>query len=91
MFKEFRPMPGFICGKIVPKQEKSSGGIYVPTDTQETFQKAEIVSYTLLDERFASILEHKYMFFKKYSGTMIYNDHIVLKIEDILGVIGEIS
>ena len=88
MFKKFKPINDNVLVELEPKETKTSGGIIVPTEAQEKTQKATVIqisekltmsgSYLALGDK---------IFFKKFMGTALDDKYLVLREEDILGIL----
>ncbi len=92
-----RPLHDRILVKRINQEEKTKGGLYIPSTAQEKPQEAEVVAVgngVLLENGSVRKLEVKKgdrVLFGKYSGTEIKLDgdeHIILKEEDILAILG---
>ncbi|MDZ4694100.1 MAG: co-chaperone GroES [Deltaproteobacteria bacterium] len=92
-----RPLHDRILVKRINQEEKTKGGLYIPSTAQEKPQEAEVVAVgngVVLDDGSVRKLEVKKgdrVLFGKYSGTEIKLDgdeHIILKEEDILAILG---
>ena len=82
MFKNFKPINDYVLVQLIVADKKTSGGIIIPGESQESTHKATILhagkseQLTLGDK----------VIFKKYLGTALDDKYIVLKEEEILGV-----
>jgi chaperonin GroES len=92
-----RPLHDRILVKRINQEEKTKGGLYIPSTAQEKPQEAEVVAVgngVVLENGSVRKLEVKKgdrVLFGKYSGTEIKLDgdeHIILKEEDILAILG---
>ncbi len=89
MFKNFKPINDNVLVELEPKETKTSGGIIVPTEAQEKTTKATIVQ---ISEKL-SMSGNCYLaigdkiFFKRFMGTALDDKYLVLREEDILGVL----
>ncbi len=83
MFKKFKPINDNILVELEPKETKTSGGIIVPTEAQEKTQKATVLHAGKSEQ----LLIGDKIFFKKFMGTALDEKHLVLREEDILGVL----
>jgi len=92
-----RPLNDRILVKRINQEEKTKGGLYIPSTAQEKPQEAEVVAVgngVVLDNGSVRKLEVKKgdrVLFGKYSGTEIKLDgdeHIILKEEDVLAILG---
>jgi chaperonin GroES len=92
-----RPLHDRILVKRITQEEKTKGGLYIPSTAQEKPQEAEVVAVgngVVLEDGGVRKLEVKKgdrVLFGKYSGTEIKLDgdeHIILKEEDVLAILG---
>lgn len=83
MFKNFKPINDNILVELEPKETKTSGGIIVPTESQEKTTKAVV----LHSGKSNQLKVGDKIFFKRFMGTSLDENHLVLREEDILGVL----
>lgn len=92
-----RPLHDRILVKRINQEEKTKGGLFIPSTAQEKPQEAEVVAVgngVVLENGSVRKLEVKKgdrVLFGKYSGTEIKLDgdeHIILKEEDVLAILG---
>lgn len=93
MFKVFKPLGDRILIKRVEGDETTVGGIIIPDAAKEKAQTGVImaVGQGRLDHT-GKLVEPRVhvgdmVYFSKYAGTEIGDDHIVVKEDDILGII----
>lgn len=85
---KFRPLKERVFVSYAEEAERTSGGIYLPDTAKEKPQrgKVEAVGSDVKETRVGDII-----LFDKYSGSKINidgTDYLILKEEDILGVLG---
>jgi chaperonin GroES len=93
---KIQPLADRIMVKVLEAKEKTKGGIYLPDTAKEKPQEAEVVAVgkgKVSDEGKTIPPEVKAgdkILFGKYSGTEVTidgNDYLILKEEDILGIV----
>ncbi|MBM17813.1 MAG: co-chaperone GroES [Epsilonproteobacteria bacterium] len=85
MFQKLRPINNNIWVKLVQEDTKTAGGLYIPDSAK---QDAQIGLVQAVGQG-TQIKAGEKVFFGKYSGTKAGEEYIVLKEEDVLGVIEE--
>lgn len=85
MFKKFRPLNNHVWVKRIQEEEKTAGGIYIPDSAK---QEAQIGLVEAVGQG-TQVKTGDKVFFGKYSGTKAGESHLVLKEEDVLGIIEE--
>lgn len=83
MYSKFRPINDNVLVKLVPKETKTATGILLPEQAKVDNQKAMIVcpgNSKQLEPQDIVIL-------KKFAGHELDDEFIVIKEEDILGVL----
>ena len=94
---KIRPLQDRIILKRVKEEEKSKGGIIIPDSAKEKPVEGEVIavgSGKVLEDGTVRKLEVKpgdRVLFGKYSGTEVKiegEEHLILREDDILGVIG---
>lgn len=83
MFEKLRPLNNNVWVKLIKEEEKTSGGLYIPDSAK---QDAQIGLVQAVGNGTQIKLGEK-VFFGKYSGTKAGDHYIVLKEEDVLGII----
>lgn len=83
MFKNFKPINDNVLVELEPKETKTSGGIIVPTEAQEKTTKATVLHCG----KSTQLCVGDKIFFKRFMGTSLDDNHLVLREEDILGVL----
>ena len=92
--KKVRPINDRVLIKRDKVEEKSPGGIYIPTQAQEKTQTGVVLAVGpgRIDERGKRIepqvkTDDKVLF-SKYAGQDAESDHVIVREDDIIGVIG---
>jgi chaperonin GroES len=83
MFTKFVPINNNILIETIEKDKTTAGGIIIPQEAQEKTQQGKVVHAGKSEQ--VSCGDRVY--FKKYAGVTLDEKHIVLKEEDILGVL----
>ena len=83
MFGKFRPINDNVLVKLVEKETKTSSGLFIPEAAQEKNQKAIVVCPG--NSKQLNVDDN--IFYKKYMGTALDEQYLLLKEEDILGVL----
>lgn len=93
MFEKIRPLADRVLIKRLPKEEKTLGGIIIPDTAQEKEQTGSVIAIgtgRLLNDGTLIPMNVKIgdiVYFGKYSGTEVSADHIIIKEEEILGIL----
>ena len=92
MFAKLKPLYDKILVKRIENENKSAGGIIIPDTAQEKAQTAEVIAIgqgRLVDGKILplTVKVGDKVFFGKYSGTDAGDNHLIIKEDDILGVI----
>ncbi len=82
MYTQFRPINDFVLVKLVEKETTTSGGLYIPEDSQEKNNKAIVIC----PGNSKQLSKDDVVFYKKYMGTALDDKFLVLKEDEILGV-----
>ncbi len=93
MFEKLKPLGDRVLVKRLEGEEKTAGGIIIPDAAKEKAQTAQVISVgagrrdtsgavTPLDVRAGDIV-----YFGKYAGTEAGEDHLIIREDEILGVI----
>jgi chaperonin GroES len=93
MFKKFRPLGDRVLIKRIDDESTSKGGIIIPEAAKEKTQTGVIVVVGpgRLDPQTKLIPMNvkvgDIVYFGKYSGTEIDDEHLIVREDDILGII----
>jgi len=93
MIPKIRPLYDRVLVKRLETEEKTEGGIIIPDTAKEKGQTGEIIaigSGRISKEGNMTPLQVKkgdIIYFGKYSGTDLGDDHLILKEDEVLGVI----
>jgi len=93
MFQKLRPLGNHVWVELIEKNERTAGGLYIPDAAKEKTQTAKVlatgpgkynVNGTLIPMQVAV---GDAIFFGKFAGVQAGDKFMVLKEEDILGII----
>ena len=93
MVEKIRPLLDRVLVKRLEHEEKSEGGIYIPDVAKEKAQTGEVVAVgtgKVLNDGSVQQMQVKVgdvVFLPKYAGTEANKDHIIIKEEEILGIV----
>jgi chaperonin GroES len=93
MFDKIRPLYDRVLVQRLDDEGKTPGGLYIPDNAKEKAQTGKVVSTgtgrVSTDGKLVpmQVKVGDTVFFGKYSGTDAGKDHVVLREEEILGVI----
>lgn len=93
MFKKFRPLGDRVLIKRLENEDVTEGGIIIPDAAKERAQTGQVIAVGngRLDSDGKLIPMNvkvgDKIFFGKYSGTEAGDDYIIVREEDILGII----
>ena len=93
MFEKIRPLLDRVLVKRLEHEEKSEGGIFIPDVAKEKAQTGKVVAVgtgKVLSDGKVQQMQVKVgdvVFLPKYAGTEANKDHIIIKEEEILGIV----
>ena len=93
MVEKIRPLLDRVLVKRLAHEEKSSGGIIIPDVAKEKAQTGKVVAIgtgKVLSDGKTQPMQVKVgdiVFLPKYAGTEASNEHIIIKEEEILGIV----
>jgi len=93
MFKNLKPLADRVLVKRLESESKSAGGIIIPDAAKERAQTGEVIAVGAgrIDANGNVVPMHvkvgDIVYFGKYSGTEAGDDHIIMREEDILGIV----
>ena len=93
MFKKFRPLGDRVFVQRIEDQEVTVGGIYIPDAAKEKAQTGKVIAVGAgrIDTTGKTIpLQVKVgdtVYFGKYSGTEAGQDHLIIREDEILGIV----
>ncbi len=85
MFQKFRPLNNNVWVKRIQEEERTAGGLFIPDSAKQEAQVGLVEGVGLGTQ----VKKGDKVFFGKYSGTKAGDHYLVLKEEDILGIIEE--
>lgn len=93
MFQKLRPLHNHVWVELIEKSEKTAGGLYIPDAAKEKTQTAKVLA-TGPGKQNANgniipmqVAVGDIVFFGKFSGVQAGDKFMVLKEEDILGIV----
>lgn len=93
MFQKLRPLSNHVWVELIDKNEKTAGGLYIPDTAKDKAQTARVLAtgpgkYTMNGVLIPmQIAVGDTVFFGKFSGVQAGDKCMVLKEEDILGIV----
>ena len=93
MFEKFRPLGDRVFIKRIEEQEKTHGGLYIPDAAKEKGQLGLVVATgTGKFDNAGKLITMAVkagdtVYFGKYAGTETGKDHLVLREDEILGIV----
>lgn len=92
MFQKFRPLGDRVLIQLVEREEKTTSGIIIPDAAKEKPQTGKVIAVgcgrtfegktTPLTVKVDDIV-----YFGKYSGTDLGNNHLIVREDDLLGIV----
>lgn len=93
MFEKFKPLGDRVLVKRLNDQEKTSGGIIIPDAAKEKTQTGTILATGAgridSDGKVIpmTVKVGDIVYFGKYSGTEADDDHLIIREDEILGIV----
>ncbi len=93
MFQKIRPLHDRVLIERLETEEKTQGGIIIPDNAKEKAQTGKVLAVgagrvTPDGQKVAmQVKVGDVVFFGKYSGTEAGKDHLVVREEDIIGIV----
>jgi chaperonin GroES len=93
MFDKIRPLGDRVLVKRVPTEEKTASGLFIPEAAKEKAQMGAVMAvgsgHRDRDGRLTPIevRVNDVIFFGKYSGVDAGEEFLIIKVEEILGVV----
>ena len=93
MFEKFRPLGDRVLVKRIEEQEKTAGGLFIPDAAKEKAQLGMVVAVGAGKTDASgktmglAVKAGDTVYFGKYSGTETGKDHVVMREDEILGII----
>lgn len=94
MFEKFRPLGDRILVKRLESEEKTAFGIIIPDAAKEKPQTGKVIAVgcgrTFEGKTTPLTVQvNDTVYFGKYSGTDAGQDHIIIREDDVLGIVEE--
>lgn len=83
MYSKFRPINSFILVKLVEKETTTSSGLFIPESAQDNKQQAVVIC----PGNSKQLQADDKIIYKNFMGHKLDEQFLVLKEEDILGVL----
>ncbi len=83
MFQKFKPINEFVLVELIEKEQKTAGGLFIPSQAQEKNQIAIVVHAG----KSKQVKKGETIYYKKYMGSALDDKFTVLKEEEILGIL----
>lgn len=92
MFQKFRPLGDRVLIKLVEREEKTTSGIIIPDAAKEKPQTGVVVavgSGRTYEGKTTplTVSVNDIVYFGKYSGTDAGDNHLIVREDDILGIV----
>lgn len=93
MVEKIRPLLDRVLVKRLELEEKSEGGLYIPDVAKEKAQTGKVIAVgtgKVLQDGTVQKMNVKVgdvVFLPKYAGTEASKDHIIIKEDEILGIV----
>jgi len=93
MFQKLRPLGNHVWVELIEKNERTSGGLYIPDAAQEKTQTAKVLAVGPGKQSSSGttipmqVKVGETVFFGKFSGIQAGDKFMILKEEDILGIV----
>lgn len=94
MFEKIKPLGSRVLIKRIEGEEKTAAGIYIPEAAKEKAQMGSVVAIGAGDRHEQtgnrmplSVKVGDTVYFGKYSGTDAGDDYLIMKEDEILGVV----
>lgn len=93
MFEKFRPLADRVLVKRLEGDEKTAGGIFIPEAAKEKAQTGKVIAVgkgrrdTHGNVIPMDIHVDDVIFFGKYAGTETDRNHLIIREDEILGVV----
>lgn len=84
MVQKLRPLGDRVLVKRIESEERTAGGIYIPDAAKEKAQQGEVIA---VGPKGTYVKVGDQVFFGKYAGTEAERDYLIIKEEELLGVI----
>lgn len=88
MFEKFKPLADRVLVKRIQSDEKTESGLFIPEAAKEKAQQGDVIAVGpgRKDNPLAVKVGDK-VYFGKYSGTEVSRDFLIMKEDEILGIV----
>lgn len=93
MFEKFRPLNDRVLLQRLKSESKTSSGLFIPEAAQEKAQTGKVIAVgigrrdTTGNLTPLAVKAGDIVYFSKYAGTEAGEDHLVIREEEILGIV----
>jgi len=93
MFDKLKPLADRVLVKRIENEEKTAGGLYIPESAKEKAQMGRVVAVGAgrLDKDGSrvpvDVATGQTVYFGKYAGTEAGEDYLIIREDEILGVV----
>ena len=87
-FEKFKPLADRVLVKRVQSDEKTESGLFIPEAAKEKAQQGDVIAVGLgRKDNPLTVKVGDKVFFGKYSGTEVSKDFLIMKEDEILGIV----
>jgi chaperonin GroES len=92
MFEKFKPLADRVLIKLLETEQTTASGIIIPDAAKEKPQKGTVVAVgagRMLEGKIIplAVKEGDLVYFGKYAGTDAGQNHLIVREDDILGIV----
>ena len=87
MFKNLKPLGDRVLVERAEKEEKTAGGIFIPTDNQEKGQTGTVLNVGPGKDKSPTVKVGDTVYFGKFSGTELDETLLILREDEIIGIL----
>lgn len=87
MFEKFKPLADRVLVKRIQSDEKTESGLIIPEAAKEKAQTGVVMAVGPGKDRPLAVKIGDKVYFGKYSGTEASRDFLIMKEDEILGVV----
>ena len=92
MFEKIRPLGDRVLIKLLENEDKTASGIYLPDTAKEKPQTGVVIAVGPGRTHEGTVTHlavkiNDVVYFGKYSGTDAGQDHLIIREDDILGIV----
>ena len=92
MFEKFRPLADRILVKRIDSEEKTASGIFIPDTAKDKTYMGIVIAVgpgRMIDSKMIplTVNVNDVVYFGKYAGTETGDDYLVIREDDVLGIV----